>query len=34
MLDRETVRRLRNNYLGVGCEGDYVKLAKVRLAPG
>lgn len=29
-LDRETVRRLRNKYLGVGCEGDFVKLAKVR----
>jgi hypothetical protein len=29
-MDRETVRRLRNRYLGVGCEGDFVKLAKVR----
>jgi len=29
-FDRETVRRLRNRYLGVGCEGDFVKLAKVR----
>jgi len=29
-LDRETVHRLRNRYLGVGCEGDFVKLAKVR----
>ncbi len=30
MLDRETVHRLRNRYLGVGCEGDFVKLAKAR----
>ncbi|HEX6573505.1 MAG TPA: hypothetical protein VF042_00925 [Gemmatimonadaceae bacterium] len=30
-LDRETVRTLRNRYLGVGCEGDFVKLAKVRI---
>jgi len=29
-LDRETVRKLRNRFLGVGCEGDFVKLAKVR----
>lgn len=29
-VDRETVRRLRNRYLGIGCEGDFVKLAKVR----
>ncbi len=29
-LDRETVRRFRNRYLGIGCEGDFVKLAKVR----
>ncbi len=29
-LDRETVRKLRNKYLGVGCEGDFVRLAKVR----
>ncbi len=28
-IDRETVRRMRNRYLGVGCEGDLVKLAKV-----
>jgi hypothetical protein len=33
-LDRETVRNLRNRYLGVGCEGDFVKLAKVRPATG
>ena len=32
-VNRETVRRLRNNYLGVGCEGDFVKLAKVRPLP-
>jgi len=31
-LDRETVRSLRNRFLGVGCEGDFVKLAKVRAA--
>ena len=29
-LDRDTVKRLRNRYLGVGCEGDYIKLAKIR----
>ena len=29
-LDRETVRKLRNKYVGVGCEGDLVRLAKVR----
>lgn len=29
-LDRETVRKLRNKYIGVGCEGDFVRLAKVR----
>ncbi|HKY97811.1 MAG TPA: hypothetical protein VJL35_08130, partial [Gemmatimonadaceae bacterium] len=29
-LDRETVRTLRNHYLGIGCEGDFIKLAKVR----
>jgi hypothetical protein len=28
-LDRETVHKQRNQYLGVGCEGDLVKLAKV-----
>ncbi len=32
ILNRETVRRIRNQYLGVGCEGDLVKLAKVRRA--
>ncbi len=30
-LDREDVHRLRNRYLGVGCEGELVKLAKVRV---
>jgi hypothetical protein len=30
-LDRETVHQKRNQYLGVGCEGDLVKLAKVRV---
>ena len=30
-LDRETVHKRRNQYLGVGCEGDLVKLAKVRV---
>lgn len=29
-LDGETVRTLRNRFLGVGCEGDFVKMAKVR----
>jgi hypothetical protein len=29
-LDRDTVRTLRNHYLGIGCEGDFVKLSKVR----
>lgn len=28
--DRDTVRTLRNHYLGIGCEGDFVKLSKVR----
>ena len=31
-LDRETVHRRRNQYLGVGCEGDLVKLAKVQVS--
>jgi hypothetical protein len=30
-LDRETVHRQRNQYLGVGCEGELVKLAKVQV---
>ncbi|MDP9178067.1 MAG: hypothetical protein M3O61_10350 [Gemmatimonadota bacterium] len=30
-LDRETVHKQRNQYLGVGCEGDLVKLAKVQV---
>jgi hypothetical protein len=29
-LDRDTVQTLRNHYLGLGCEGDFIKLAKVR----
>ncbi len=32
-LDRAMVRDKRNRYLGVGCEGDLVKLSKVRLVP-
>lgn len=32
-LDRNTVHSKRNRYLGVGCEGDLVKLAKVRIVP-
>jgi hypothetical protein len=32
ILDRESVKRLRNRYLGVGCEGEFVKLSKVRLS--
>jgi hypothetical protein len=31
-LDRETVRRLRNKYIGVGCEGELVRIAKVKLS--
>ncbi|HJP58891.1 MAG TPA: hypothetical protein VJ865_02795 [Gemmatimonadaceae bacterium] len=31
-LDRHEVQRHRNQYLGVGCEGELVKLAKVRFA--
>jgi len=30
-LDRETVHKQRNQYLGVGCESDLVKLAKVQV---
>jgi hypothetical protein len=30
-LNRETVHKQRNQYLGVGCEGDLVKLAKVQV---
>lgn len=30
-LDRETVHRQRNRFLGVGCEGELVKLAKVQV---
>jgi len=29
--DRETVRKQRNRFLGIGCEGDLVRLAKVRV---
>lgn len=29
LLDRETARKERNKYVGVGCEGELVKLAKV-----
>lgn len=29
--DRQSVQRHRNQYLGVGCEGELVKLAKVRV---
>jgi hypothetical protein len=29
--DRETVRKKRNRFLGIGCEGDLVRLAKVRI---
>lgn len=32
-LDREAVRNLRNRFIGVGCEGDLVKLARVRIGP-
>jgi hypothetical protein len=28
-LDRESVRKLRNKYIGVGCEGELVRLARV-----
>jgi hypothetical protein len=31
-LDRETVHKQRNQYLGVGCEGELVKLAKVQVS--
>lgn len=31
-VDRETVHKQRNSFLGVGCEGELVKLAKVRIA--
>lgn len=30
MLDRDAVRKLRNQYIGVGCEGDMIRLARVR----
>jgi hypothetical protein len=30
-IDRETVRSQRNRFLGIGCEGDLVRLAKVRI---
>ncbi|MFN2397252.1 MAG: hypothetical protein ABR543_01200 [Gemmatimonadaceae bacterium] len=30
-LDRRDVQRRRNQYLGVGCEGDLIKLANVRV---
>ena len=30
-LDRESVRTLRNRYIGVGCEGELVRLAKVAI---
>ena len=28
-LDRDSVRRLRSRYVGVGCEGELVRLSKV-----
>ncbi len=31
LLDWNTVHGMRNRYIGVGCEGDLVKLAKVRI---
>jgi hypothetical protein len=31
-VDRETVRKQRNRFLGIGCEGDLVRLAKVRVS--
>jgi hypothetical protein len=31
-IDRESVRKLRNQFLGIGCEGDLVRLAKVRVS--
>ena len=33
-LDRSAVQKLRNQYVGVGCEGELVKLAKVRVVAG
>ena len=30
-LDRDSVRRLRSRYIGVGCEGELVRLARVGL---
>lgn len=30
-IDRETVRKQRNRFIGIGCEGDLVRLAKVRV---
>ncbi|MEO7502811.1 MAG: hypothetical protein ABIW94_09250, partial [Gemmatimonadaceae bacterium] len=31
-LDRESVHTQRNQFLGVGCEGELVRLAKVKVA--
>ena len=31
-IDRESVRKQRNQFLGIGCEGDLVRLAKVRVS--
>ncbi len=30
-IDREQARKRRNRFLGIGCEGDLVRLAKVRV---
>ena len=30
-IDREAAKKRRNRFLGIGCEGDLVRLAKVRL---
>ena len=30
-LDRESVRALRNRYIGVGCEGELVRLSRVTV---
>lgn len=30
-IDRETVRKQRNRFLGIGCEGDLVRMAKVTV---
>jgi hypothetical protein len=32
-VDRETATRLRNQFVGIGCQGTFAELARVRPKP-